>query len=162
MVTDGNRPEKRSEHQGCPPLCGSEQPASGPGITGFFALPAQRAGMTGLGAALRSLPDAVFADLLESDDAYLLVLDVPGVTGETLDLTVATGSLHVEAHREKPDAAGYRFVEEQRDAFLDVDLPLPPDANADDASASIERGVLEVTIPRRSATTVTEIEVEDA
>jgi HSP20 family molecular chaperone IbpA len=118
--------------------------------------------MTGLGAALRSLPDAVFADLLESDDAYRLVVDLPGVTGETLDLTVAAGHLHVEAHREKADAAGYRFVEEGRDAFLDVDLPLPPDATAEEAAASIERGVLEVTVPKQSAARVTEIEVEDA
>lgn len=118
--------------------------------------------MSGLRTALRALPDAVFTDLLESDDAYLFVIDLPGVTADTLDVSASTGRLHVEARREKSDPADYRFVEERRDAFLDVDLPLPPDATAEGASASIERGVLEVTVPKRSAATVTEIEVEDA
>jgi len=117
--------------------------------------------MSGLHSALRRLPDAVFADLLESDDAYRLVVDLPGVTAEACDATVSTGRLRIQAHRSKPDAAGYRFVEEQRDAFLDVDLPLPPDADADGAEASMEHGVLEVTIPKRSDATV-EIEVGDA
>ncbi|WP_248515218.1 Hsp20/alpha crystallin family protein [Salinarchaeum laminariae] len=117
--------------------------------------------MSGLRTALTALPDAVFADLLESEDAYRILIDLPGVTEETLDVTASTGSLRIEAHRDKPDTAGYRFVAEQRDAFLDVELPLPPNVTAEDADASIERGVLELTIPKRS-TDVTEIEVGDA
>ena len=44
--------------------------------------------MSALRDALRDLPDAVFADLLESDDAYLLVIDLPGATAETVDVRV--------------------------------------------------------------------------
>ncbi|MEF8790912.1 MAG: Hsp20/alpha crystallin family protein, partial [Haloarculaceae archaeon] len=40
---------------------------------GFFAPGVVSPGMNALRDALRDLPDAVFADLLESEDAYLLV-----------------------------------------------------------------------------------------
>lgn len=95
----------------------------------------------------------MFADLLESDDAYLLVVDLPGVTRETLDVTVADGRLGVDARREKDVPGGYRYAREERTVFLDVDLPLPPDATADGASASIEHGVLEVRLPKASTAT---------
>jgi len=106
--------------------------------------------MNALRDALRELPEAVFADLLESDDAYLLVLDLPGATAETVELSASGGRLHVEARREKDLPAEFRYVEEDRSLFLDADLPLPPDATGADATASVERGVLEVRLPKRT------------
>lgn len=103
--------------------------------------------MSALREALRSLPDAVFADLLESDEEYLLVVDLPGVTRDTVDVRVEGGRLHVEASRAKDVPEGFRYVSEERSLFLDAVLPLPPDAGGDGA-ASIERGVLEVRVPR--------------
>ncbi|MFW5935320.1 MAG: Hsp20/alpha crystallin family protein, partial [Halolamina sp.] len=43
--------------------------------------------------ALRELPDAVFADLLESESAYRLVIDLPGATADTTDLRSEGGRL---------------------------------------------------------------------
>jgi len=60
--------------------------------------------MSALREALGSLPDAVFADVLESEEGYLLVLDLPGVTADTLDVTVEAGRLIIEGQRSK-DAA---------------------------------------------------------
>jgi HSP20 family molecular chaperone IbpA len=104
--------------------------------------------MSALREALRSLPDAVFADLLESDDAYLLVLDLPGVTRDTVDVRVEDGRLHVEARREKDVPREFRYVSEERALFLDATLPLPPDAGQD-GTATVDRGVLEVQVPKR-------------
>lgn len=118
--------------------------------------------MSGLRTALGDLPDAVFADLLERDDAYRLVLDLPDVTTAGLDLEVRAGRLAIEARREKPVPAGYSYVREGRDLFFDADLPLPADASAAGADASLDRGVLEVTLPKRSAVTGTDVEVSDA
>jgi len=118
--------------------------------------------MSGLRTALRELPDAAFADLLESDDAYRLVIDLPGVTADGLDLEARAGRLSIEARREKPADAEYSYVEEGRDLFFDVDLPLPPDVSAEGADAALDGGVLQVTLPKRSAVTGTDIEVTDA
>jgi len=65
------------------PLAGS---ASTWSTAGFFDLAFIRMCMSALRDALRELPDAVFADLLESDEAYRLVLDVPGVTADTAEI----------------------------------------------------------------------------
>lgn len=117
--------------------------------------------MPALRDALRDLPDAVFFDLLESDDAYLLVLDLPGVSAETLDLSVEGRRISIEARREKAIPGDYRYLEENRSLFLDADLPLPKDAVGDEAEASVARGVLELTLPKRGSGDETRIDVVD-
>lgn len=107
--------------------------------------------MTGFREALRTLPDAVFVDLMESDDAHRLVLDLPGVTPETADVTVEDGVLHVDARREKAVPSGFTYRREERSLFLDVDLPLPPDATEDGATATLADGVLTVTLPKAAS-----------
>ncbi|MFB6161689.1 MAG: Hsp20/alpha crystallin family protein [Haloferacaceae archaeon] len=118
--------------------------------------------MTGLREALRELPDAVFADLLESDDAYLLVLDLPGVRADTVELSIDRGRLSVEARREKAVPDEFRYVSEDRALFLDAEIPLPPDATGAGAEASVDRGVLEIELPKREAAPERTIPVEDA
>jgi len=118
--------------------------------------------MSALRDALRELPDAVFADLLESDEAYLVVLDLPGVTAETCDIGVETGRLVIEARRRKELPADFRYVSEDRSLFLDAELPLPPDATGAGAEATTSRGVLEIRLPKRSASPEQTIPVEDA
>jgi HSP20 family molecular chaperone IbpA len=118
--------------------------------------------MSALRDALRDLPDAVFADLLESDDAYLLVVDLPGVTADTVDVAVEGSKLQIEARREKNLPAEFQYRTEDRSLFLDADLPLPPDATDAGADATVDRGVLELRLPKRGTeTTGTSIEVTE-
>ncbi len=118
--------------------------------------------MSALRDALRDLPDTVFADLLESDDAYLLVVDLPGTTADTVDVEVEGGRLVIEARRRKEFPPEYRFLREDRSLFLDAELPIPGDATDEGAAASVDAGVLEVRLPKRSSAAATPIEVEDA
>jgi HSP20 family molecular chaperone IbpA len=98
--------------------------------------------------ALGDLPETVFADLLESEEAYLLVLDLPGATADTVDVAVVDGRLQVEARREKSVPAPFRYLTEERSLFLDADLPLPPDATGADAEGGVDRGVLTLRLPK--------------
>jgi len=118
--------------------------------------------MSALRDAVRDLPASVFADVLESDDAYLLVVDLPGVTAETLDVSVEGGKLVIEAQREKDVGYEFRYVEEDRSLFLDAELPLPPDATGQGAEGTVDNGVLELRLPKAGATPETKIPVEDA
>jgi HSP20 family molecular chaperone IbpA len=98
--------------------------------------------------ALGDLPETVFADMLESDEAYLLVLDMPGATAETVDVAVVDGRLQVEARREKTVPTSFRYLTEERSLFVDAELPLPPDATGADAEGEVERGVLTIRLPK--------------
>lgn len=111
--------------------------------------------------ALRDLPEAVFADVLEDDQRYLVVLDLPGATAETVEVDVDCGKLTIEARRSKNVDRSFRFLSEERSLFLDVEFPLPPDVISADAVASIADGVLEIELPKQSAQTETTITVSE-
>lgn len=116
--------------------------------------------MSALRDALQDLPDAVYGDLLEGEEAYLLVVDLPGATPETVDARVEGGRLTIEARRRKDVPPEFRYVEEERDLFLDAQLPLPPDATGAEAEGSVERGVLELRLPKQSAAPGTSIPID--
>lgn len=129
---------------------------------GFFAPASLAMRMPALREALRELPDAVFADLLERDDEYLVVIDLPGATRETTEITAEDTRIRIEARRAKEVPAEFDYLREDRSLFLDLELPLPPDAFGDEARATIERGVLELYVPRRPPVEETSIPIEDA
>lgn len=117
--------------------------------------------MNALRDALGELPESVFADLLEGDDAYLLVVDVPGATADAIDVTAGFGRLHIEAERAKDVPAQFSYVRENRSVFLDATFPLPPRVDGTAAEASVDRGVLEVRLPKASRTGGTRVAVSD-
>lgn len=109
--------------------------------------------MSALRDAVRDLglPDSVFVDVGESDDAYVLVVDLPGATPETVDVWVDSHQLRIEARREKDNPTEFRYLQENRSLFIDMTLPLPPDVDTDadvDDGATIQRGVLELRLPK--------------
>jgi len=117
--------------------------------------------MSALRDALRDLSEDVFFDLLESEDAYLIVLDLPGVSADSLDIEIDDGQLSIDAAREKEPIDDYQYLEENRPLFLDVEVPLPEDAVGAEWEVAVERGVLELTLPKRPNTTKTTIDVVD-
>lgn len=117
--------------------------------------------MSALRDALGDLPEAVFADLLESDDAYRIVVDLPGATAETVDTRLEGGRIQVEARRAKDVPPEFEYRTEERSLFLDFELPVPPDATADEAVATIDRGVLELTLPKLTGATEVTIPVDE-
>jgi HSP20 family protein len=117
--------------------------------------------MSELRTAVGDLPEAVFADVLESEEAYLVVLDLPGATAETVDVRVEDGRLVVEARREKAIPPAFRYVSEERSLFLDAELPLPADAAGHAAAADLARGVLELRLPKRAEAAETNIPVDE-
>lgn len=112
--------------------------------------------MSALRDAVRDLgvPDSVFVDVGESEDAYVLVVDLPGATPETVDVWVNSHQLRIEARREKETPAEFRYLQENRSLFIDVTLPLPPDVDPDadiDDEATVQRGVLELRLPKSAS-----------
>ena len=57
---------------------------------------------------LRTVRPAV--DVVERDDAWLLVADLPGVVQDTIDLTVEGGELRLSASQQADDRSEDGFV----------------------------------------------------
>lgn len=116
--------------------------------------------MKSLREALRSLPSPVGVDVSESPSAYRLDIDLPGATAETVDATIAGGRLRIEATREKDVPREFTYRSEERSLFLDVQLPLPPDATGAGAEGRMDRGVLVLHLPKRTAPDAASIPIE--
>jgi HSP20 family molecular chaperone IbpA len=70
--------------------------------------------------------------------------------------------LHIEARREKDLPPEFEYRREDRSLFLDVELPLPPDATGSGAAGEMKRGVLELRIPKASSAPETSIPIDEA
>jgi HSP20 family protein len=90
-------------------------------------------------------------DLCETEDAYLIEADVPGVRQEDLAITVHEDTLTLKGERkrggEMPDN-GYRRVERRFGAF-ERRFRLPRGIDADKVNARFAHGVLTITVPKQ-------------
>lgn len=116
--------------------------------------------MSALRRALRDLPAPVFVDLLESDESYLLVVDLPGVTEDGLDLEVVDETISVTATRERSVPEEFEYRDEGREPVLDAEFPIPEDATGAEAEATLDRGVLELILPKTDGAPETVIPIE--
>lgn len=102
-------------------------------------------------------PGAVFpgswtpaVDLLETDRAFLLYAEVPGVDRDDIDLTVEGRRLELSGRRRPLDSElAFARLERSYGAFRRA-FDLPSDVDPDGIEASLEYGVLRVLLPKRS------------
>jgi HSP20 family protein len=89
-------------------------------------------------------------DLVESDDHFVLKVDLPGLEKDDVEIEVKDGLLTVSGerkaeHEERKD--GYHRIERAYGAFS-RSLTLPQGVEADQVQADFDKGVLEVRIPK--------------
>jgi HSP20 family molecular chaperone IbpA len=90
------------------------------------------------------------ADMLESEDEFLVLVNVPGCDEDGIDLRFVKGSIKVNAERSETHE-GYVPVREERPARISETVPVPDDVNVDGAEATYENGVLHITLPKRDS-----------
>ena len=94
------------------------------------------------------------SDLLESDDAYLVVFDAAGVRGEDVDVTFLDHTVEVRLDRFRDFYDGFDVVFPGRGLTLSGSAELPADADVTPhgANATLTRnGTLQVEIPKDGA-----------
>jgi HSP20 family protein len=89
-------------------------------------------------------------DLVETDDNFVLKVDLPGLEKDDVEIEVKDGLLTVSGerkaeHEERKD--GYHRIERAHGAFS-RSLTLPQGVDADQVQADFDKGVLEVRIPK--------------
>ena len=92
-------------------------------------------------------------DLVEDDDAFVLRADLPGMRQQDVSIEFDDSTLTVSGERKaehESQEAGFHRVERSFGAFS-RSLTLPKGIDGDAVSASFDRGVLEIRIPKPEA-----------
>jgi len=105
------------------------------------------------------MPWAPLADLRESDDAYVVNVELPGVQKDQIDIQVQDRELTISG--EIADTGdGRRHRSSRRTGRFEYRTYLPGDIKADQVSATLSDGVLNVTAPKSEAAKPRHIEVK--
>ena len=101
-------------------------------------------------------------DVAESETAYTVKLDVPGVAKEDVKVSIEGRQITVQAHSKKEDERkeGERVVYRERATTSYArSFTLPVEVDQQDAGAKLDHGVLTLTLPKRGARSAAQITV---
>lgn len=96
----------------------------------------------------RALPAMMPMDAYRDDGTFVVHLDLPGVSTDSIDLTVEQNVLTVHAERKPPlGESAERVVDERSYGVFSRQMFLGDSLDADRLTANYEAGVLTLTIP---------------
>lgn len=89
-------------------------------------------------------------DLKETNDAFEVVLDVPGVKPEDIEVRLEKNTLVVRGKKseEYQDKEGAWHIRECRYGAFERVIPLPSEIKEDGVEASFDRGTLKIHLPK--------------
>lgn len=101
-------------------------------------------------------------DLFESEHAYVLYLELPGVSVEQLDLSCLGGALTIRGAKPPIDAEAQNLRplrSERRFGAFHRTVNLPTDIDEDRIEATCKNGVIEITVPKSESSKARSIKV---
>jgi HSP20 family protein len=115
----------------------------------------------------RSLPVAMPLDVYSTDDHVVILAEVPGMQPDDLELTVNQNTITISgtirSAAESEEAAGATwYVSEMSRGTYRRSITLPFAVNADSAQASMESGVLRVTLPKAESNRTRKIAISNS
>lgn len=102
---------------------------------------------------------APFADLEETDDAYLVEVELPGVKKTDVNIEVSGRRALVSGERKERERSGVLRRRTRAVGRFHHEVVLPGDVDADAVSASLDEGVLTVRLPKPAGDRPRRIEV---
>jgi len=91
------------------------------------------------------------ADIEETDDAYLVEIELAGVKRGDIDLTTAGRRLTVAGERKEKERAGILRRRTRTIGRFRYEITLPGEFDAEEVTAGLEDGVLTVRLPKPEA-----------
>ena len=104
-------------------------------------------------------PWSPLAEVSETDDAYLVHVELPGIRKDQVDVQLVDRELVISGDI-KESENGRRRRSSRRPGRFEYRTYLPGDVKADQVSAQLADGVLTVTVPKSEATKPRRIEVK--
>lgn len=99
-------------------------------------------------------------DVLETEGSFVLFAELPGVRREDIDLEVRDRSLELSGRRQPLGESPNFLRMERRYGSFRRSVELTSPIESDDITATFERGVLQVLIPKRKSGRTVPIEEE--
>jgi HSP20 family protein len=99
------------------------------------------------------------ADVEETDDAYIVEIELPGVERDDVDVSVNGRRLLVTGERKERERAGLIRRRTRKVGEFRYELILPDDLDPDGVQANLDRGVLTVQVAKAAADRRRRIEV---
>lgn len=102
----------------------------------------------------RALPDLFgdaftpLADVEETDDAYLVEIELPGVKRDDVDIEIAGRRVTVRGERKERERVGILRRRERTVGRFAYEVTLPGDVDEDGVEAHLDEGVLTVRLPK--------------
>ncbi|MFN4291639.1 MAG: Hsp20/alpha crystallin family protein [Permianibacter sp.] len=100
-------------------------------------------------------------DVKDTGKEIVLFADLPGIDPDKIEITASNGLLTLKGQRDfskEEDQGSYHRIERSYGSFY-RQFALPDTANTDEISAKANHGVLEIHIPKRSASVEKRISV---
>ena len=90
------------------------------------------------------------ANAYRTNDAYHLVLEVPGLSADKLSIEARDGGLDIQATVDSVLPEGARLLRRERPANLHLErrYTFADDADLDNTTATLKDGLLTITVPR--------------
>lgn len=114
-----------------------------------------------------TLDRSVPVDVRETDTEFVVTVDLPGYDADDIELTVTDRQLRIDAEREtdvdlETDDEAVRTVRRERTrTTVSRSVRLPDPVDEENVEASLDGGVLTVTLPREHEEEGRTIEIED-
>jgi HSP20 family protein len=90
-------------------------------------------------------------DISESDKAYEITAELPGMDEKDIEVKVVNGNLMIKGERQeqKEEKQKDYYLHERRFGSFERHFQVPEGADADKIEASFKKGVLTVTLPKK-------------
>ncbi|MEU1626767.1 Hsp20/alpha crystallin family protein [Streptomyces sp. NPDC020096] len=103
---------------------------------------------------------APLAELSETDDAYVVEVELPGVKREDLDVEMNERELVISGELKETERKGVLRRSTRRTGHFEYRAVLPGEVKTEEVDATLADGVLKVTIPKAEAMKPRHIEVK--
>ncbi|WP_141576617.1 Hsp20/alpha crystallin family protein [Actinomadura sp. WMMA1423] len=107
------------------------------------------------------LPWVPAADVGETDDAYMIEAELPGLKKNEVDVSLHDRELTITGEVKERERRGLRHRKQRRTGRFEYRVFLPGDIDADRVDANLADGVLTVTVPKATTEKDRHVEVKD-
>jgi HSP20 family protein len=118
-----------------------------------------RLAQSALGTARDGGPWLPAGDVSETDDAYLVEIELPGVRREDVDVELYGNELVITGELKERERKGLLRRRTRRVGEFEYRVTLPGDIRADGIKASLDSGVLTVRVPKVDAAKPNKIKI---